>query len=160
MAQPSTAEILEKAIMEDPDDLAAHAAYADWLSQEGDPRGEFMQVQLAPEDAGRSPKERKELEQREKKLLKAHRRKWLGRLADYLLDQKGLPDNRRFQFQFARGWLDYIRVPQLSEPFALALAKTAESRLLRRLIIEEESYEDPGSDEFEEMLKPPQPDET
>lgn len=67
MMKPTTGEILEKAIMEDPDDLAAHAAYSDWLIQEGDSRGEFIQVQLALEDAGRSAKERKELQQREKK---------------------------------------------------------------------------------------------
>ena len=30
-----TESVLERAVLEDPDDLAAHSAYADWLGQEG-----------------------------------------------------------------------------------------------------------------------------
>src|SRR2546425_1209332 len=41
---------LEDALAEDPDDLATHMAYADHLVELGDPRGEFIQVQLALED--------------------------------------------------------------------------------------------------------------
>jgi uncharacterized protein (TIGR02996 family) len=44
-------EALEAALVENPDDLAAHRAYADHLMELGDPRGEFIQVQLALEDA-------------------------------------------------------------------------------------------------------------
>src|SRR5262249_2368564 len=43
-------EALEEAIFESPDDVASHAAYADYLQEQGDPRGEFIQVQLALED--------------------------------------------------------------------------------------------------------------
>src|SRR5262249_7189339 len=35
---------LEQALVENPDDLAAHGAYADYLMEQGDPRGEFIQV--------------------------------------------------------------------------------------------------------------------
>jgi uncharacterized protein (TIGR02996 family) len=142
---PTTTEnVLERALMEDPDDLAAHSAYADWLSQEGDPRGEFIQVQLSLEDPGRPAKERKELQKREQELLQKHGRDWLGSLADYLLDQK----EGGYQFQFARGWLDHIRVPALSVDFARALAKAPPlARLLRRLVIEGEMYQEAG--EFE-----------
>ena len=45
---------LESALAENPDDLASHMAYADLLVDEGDPRGEFIQVQLAFEDSSRS----------------------------------------------------------------------------------------------------------
>ncbi len=62
-------EAFEKAILENPDDLAGYAAYADWLAEQGDPRGEFMQVQLALEDEGRPAKERKRLQKREQELL-------------------------------------------------------------------------------------------
>ena len=37
---------LEKSIFKNPDDATAHRAYADWLTQQGDPRGEFIRVQL------------------------------------------------------------------------------------------------------------------
>src|SRR5215211_1834830 len=36
---------LEEAIVEAPDDLAVHSAYADYLMERGDPRGELIQVQ-------------------------------------------------------------------------------------------------------------------
>ena len=60
---------LEDSLAEDPDDLATHMAYADLLAEQGDPRGEFIQTQLALEDPGRSPEERKRLQQRERELL-------------------------------------------------------------------------------------------
>src|SRR4051812_30092601 len=41
---------LEEAVLSKPDDLAAHSAYADLLMEQGDPRGEFIQAQLALED--------------------------------------------------------------------------------------------------------------
>src|SRR4051812_25937071 len=46
----SEAEALERAIAANPHDLAAWGAYADYLAEQGDPRGEFMHVQLALED--------------------------------------------------------------------------------------------------------------
>src|SRR5262245_32071776 len=49
-AVPSSGKALENAIFANPDDLGAHAAYADWLIEQGDSRGEFIQVQLALED--------------------------------------------------------------------------------------------------------------
>src|SRR5437870_4588525 len=36
-------EALESALVANPDDLANHMAYADWLSDQGDPSGEFIQ---------------------------------------------------------------------------------------------------------------------
>src|SRR5262245_49906399 len=49
-------QALEEALAEGPDDLAAHGAYADWLAEHGDARGELMQVQLALERPGLSAK--------------------------------------------------------------------------------------------------------
>jgi uncharacterized protein (TIGR02996 family) len=145
----STENVLERALLADPDDLAAHSAYADWLSQEGDPRGELIQVQLALEDPERQAKERKELQQREQALLEAHAGEWLGGLADFLVAQQGvdeytLKNQGGYQFQFARGWLDSIRVPQLSVAFARALARAPQARLLRRLTIEGAPYDEEG----------------
>src|SRR5436190_22265883 len=53
-----TRRALEQALAEDPDDLAAHSAYADLLVELGDPRGEFIQVQLALEREGLDAAER------------------------------------------------------------------------------------------------------
>jgi uncharacterized protein (TIGR02996 family) len=126
---------LEKALVDNPDDLAAHSAYADYLSEHGDPRGEFIQVQLALEDEQRPAKERDELKQREKELLKAHERQWLGELADPLKKLHGC------KYQFGRGWLDSVTIEELPLACAKALAKAPEVRLLRRLEIADTPYE-------------------
>src|SRR5262245_57387136 len=97
-------------------------AYADHLTEIGDSRGEFIQVQLALDDPGRSPGERRRLHAREKELLEAHQREWLGETADFfLLDEDGLEDlgdeqehfnldylyTAPFDFLFSRGWLEH-----------------------------------------------------
>src|SRR5262245_39275421 len=76
---------LEEALAENPDDLATHAAYADFLTEQGDPRGEFIQVQLALEDTKLTASQRKKFRQREAELLAEHEREWLGELAPMLL---------------------------------------------------------------------------
>ena len=64
-------EALEAAVRANPDDRAAHAALADYLLERGDPRGEFIQIQLALEDESLPAARRKELKAREKALLEA-----------------------------------------------------------------------------------------
>jgi uncharacterized protein (TIGR02996 family) len=71
---------LEAAILADLDAAAPYSVYADWLEQQGDPRGELIQVQLARETSS-DP----ELETRERELLAAHANAWLGGLLDYPL---------------------------------------------------------------------------
>jgi uncharacterized protein (TIGR02996 family) len=77
---------MEVALADDPDDLDTHLAYADLLAENGDPRGEFIQVQLALEDESKPARERKCLAKRERELLDAHQREWLGALARFLID--------------------------------------------------------------------------
>ena len=131
---------LEAALVTDPDDLASHAAYADWLAEQGDPRGEFIQVQLALEDPNKSAAERKKLQQREKKLLDQHARDWLGDLAPFLLDQQDVHHSwvdagKGYHFQFARGWVETLHVFELSTAFAEAFNRNPLFRLLRNLSI-------------------------
>src|SRR5262245_131011 len=120
---------LEDALADNPDDLASHAAYADYLSEQGDPRGEFVRVQLALEDESLSPAQRDALRRRERELLDAHERGWLGELGPLLLgtpeEQRALfdaewdatnpqaslhsqylPERVRFRHGWRRGWLD------------------------------------------------------
>src|SRR5262245_48128610 len=49
-AAASHAEAFEQALAADPHDRASACAYADYLHDQGDPRGKFMQVQIALED--------------------------------------------------------------------------------------------------------------
>jgi uncharacterized protein (TIGR02996 family) len=126
---PPIQQALEQALAENPDDLAAHMAYADCLMEQGDPRGEFIQVQLALEDPARTARERKGLRGREAALLKKHARAWLGDLAPTLLGRHGV------KYQFSRGWLDSLDIPELSLSNARALARTPQARLLRHLAV-------------------------
>lgn len=57
------------AIYANPDDDAARSVFADWLTEEGDPLGEFIALQLAKAD----PK-------RQQTLIKKHGKRWAGAL--------------------------------------------------------------------------------
>jgi uncharacterized protein (TIGR02996 family) len=130
---PSLREALELALAANPQDRAAHSAYADFLSEQGDPRGEFIGVQLALEDESLPSAERDRLRGRERELLTAHQREWLGGLARFLLGRQ----SRNYEFGFARGWLHSLHVVRLTEPFARALAAAPQTRLLRSLLIDD-----------------------
>jgi uncharacterized protein (TIGR02996 family) len=130
-AMPPLRRALEAALVADPDDLGAHMAYADWLAEQGDPRGEFIQVQLALEDESRPAAERKRLRKREAVLLKAHRDEWLGALAS-LVERGQWSD---LVAHFARGWVEQLVVPFLSVPLASLLAWEPRLPLVRRLSI-------------------------
>jgi uncharacterized protein (TIGR02996 family) len=164
----SDAEALERAVLANPHDLAPWSVYADYLSERADPRGEFMQVQLALEDESRKTAERKTLAAREKQLLKAHEREWLGPLAAVTLDAAPVPHWQGggqstpppVAHAFARGWLSRLEFHQLSVNQARALSRSPGARLLRELIVEGatsevptgqtqqyiDSYYDPGPD--------------
>jgi uncharacterized protein (TIGR02996 family) len=118
---PSLREAMEEALAENPDDRAAHAAYADLLMEQNDPRGEFIQVQLALEDPGKPAAQRKKLQKREQELLAAHARAWLGDLAPWLLDQKKDEDEEyqqpEYKYQFARGWLATLEASRFTVAF-------------------------------------------
>lgn len=123
---------LEQALAENPDDLAAHSAYADYLMEQGDPRGEFVQVQLALEDPKRTASERAQLQKREADLLKRHGRAWMGDVGRFLVG-KWSGEDKPWHYQFARGWLDTVRVLPFPDAVFASLARSPEARLLRRL---------------------------
>jgi uncharacterized protein (TIGR02996 family) len=148
-------DALEAAIVANPDELANHMAYADWLAEQSDPRGEFIQIQLALEDANTSPKDRKSLLTREKKLLEQHQREWLGDLAAFILE----PPPARYEwrqlkseFRFARGWLDYLQVENFTVNFIRALARAPQARLIRHLVLPQQAYEEAGDFEAGEDI--------
>jgi uncharacterized protein (TIGR02996 family) len=123
-------EALEATLVEHPDDLATHAAYADHLAEEGDPRGELIQVQLALEEPRRPAAERKRLQEREQELLRAHQAVWLGKLARHVD-----PRMQFWSYRFARGWLDELSFSFLPLDLARDVAAEPATRLLRRLAI-------------------------
>src|SRR5205814_2112544 len=109
---------LEQALADDPDDLASHSAYADFLAERGDPRGEFIQVQLALEGGQRPAEELERLRRREAELLARHARDWMGDAGRFLVgDWSG--EDRPWDYHFRRGWLDSVRLlPQIDAALA------------------------------------------
>ncbi|MGH7170841.1 MAG: TIGR02996 domain-containing protein [Gemmataceae bacterium] len=140
----SLRDALESALVENPDDLATHYAYADYLQEQGDPRGEFIQLQLAMEDPERSEAERRQLQARAKELLQEHQREWLGILAeDFFLANDDMPWalHNPTEHKFARGWLDSLTLrdsPVFGHRSYLGplLRSAPEARLLRKLVLE------------------------
>jgi len=132
-------EAFEQAILDDPGERSHYAAFADWLMERGDPRGEFIQVQLALEDEGCSADERRTLREREKELLDRHEREWLGELAPFLLftdPQRSEPLAAR---RWERGFLAEVRALCLTRAFAHALADAPAARFLRELRVQGEA---------------------
>ncbi len=64
-------------VYEDPFDVSRRHVLADALQELGDPRGEFIALQLGHRD-----------EKRQKKLLTTHRKEWLGPFATYAADAR------------------------------------------------------------------------
>ena len=145
-AAAGEAEAFEAALRANPHDFAGWNAFADYLMEQGDPRGEFMQVQLALEDDTRPKKERDALKKKEAALLKAHQEEWLGSVAPFLLNPK--PPKQAWQkneiaYRFRRGWLSELEIPNLGVEFARALIACDQARLLQRLHVHTNAYEYP-----------------
>ncbi len=150
-AAPSDADALEKGLIEHRNEAVRWNVYSDFLTERGDPRGEFMRVQLALEDEKLSAKERKDLAAQEKKLLKAHEKEWLGPLAAFTVDAK--PVERHTQrtstkgppvdYAFERGWLARLEFPNLTVNQARAFAAAKDARLIREVSVSEIEAEAP-----------------
>lgn len=93
------------------DDDAPRLVYADWLAERGDPRGEFMQLQLARAAMSDDDDRAKPTDKRIAALLDEHRDRWLGKLAALR--------KYRIEYGFARGMIGSVRAS------ALTLAKNA-----------------------------------
>jgi uncharacterized protein (TIGR02996 family) len=137
MSNNKEREAFERAIRDNPDDTAGYAAYADWLQEHDDPRGEFVAVQLALEDEKRPKKEREALKAHEAELLKAHEREWLGALAPYFLDPKEDLDVRKpvITNRWRRGFLAEVDVLCMTVGLAQAVCDSPASRLVREMRI-------------------------
>ncbi|QJW96557.1 WGR domain-containing protein [Frigoriglobus tundricola] len=143
-ATVSDAEAFETALRAHPHDLAGWSAFADFLAERDDPRGEFMQTQIALEDESRPKKERDTLKKKEAALLKTHAATWLGALAPFLLNQKAPKRAWRpetIKFAFRRGWLADLEVPNLGVEFVRALNGAPEAKFLQRLHVHTNAYE-------------------
>ena len=131
-------EVLEDALAADFDDFATHAAYADLLMEQGDPRGEYLRMQLALEDTERPRRELQEHRERCAALLLAHEREWLGDLAPLLLAPRGrvpVGSEPNCQITYRRGWLATVDVFGVRDSLTKALATAPQARMLQSLTL-------------------------
>ncbi len=144
----SDAESLEKAIRANPHDVAAISAYADYLMEQNDPRGEFMQVQIALENDSLSKDERKKLQTREKALLKKHEKEWVGDWADHFNAPTNTEGRGQInhtggrKYEFKRGFLTTVHFGELTVNAARAIVKAPQTRFVHELFIGDHRYED------------------
>jgi uncharacterized protein (TIGR02996 family) len=105
MTHSDPAAVLLADIADDPDDDLSRQILGDLLADRGDPRGEFLQVEMQLRAGNADAEQRKHLEQRRRALLGRHALEWLGPFADAA---------RRWEFQ--RGFL-HLEIPaeRLSE---------------------------------------------
>ncbi len=110
------ADPLVRAILDDRDNPERYLEYAAHLVERGDPRGEFMRVQVQLEDDQLSDDERTALRVRERALLDEHQATWLGGLADKLLHCANAFEKQFLsqRFSFRRGYL-YSIIYKLSD---------------------------------------------
>jgi uncharacterized protein (TIGR02996 family) len=139
-AVASEEDAFQKALVENPDDLAGWCAYADYLVEQGDPRGAFMQTQIALEDENRPKKDRTALKKKEVAFLKKHERDWLGTLAPFMSTEVD-PDDYyagRLEPHWQRGVLARLIVQNLNMALAQALATDPAARFVRELQIHDQ----------------------
>lgn len=148
---PSDGDALEKGLIEHRNETVRWNVYSDFLAERGDPRGEFMRVQLALEDEKLSAKDRKDLAAQEKKFLAAHASEWLGPLAAYTVDAKPIERHTNssstkgppVDYAFERGWLARLDFPNLTVNQARAFAAAKDARLIREVSVLEVAAEAP-----------------
>jgi uncharacterized protein (TIGR02996 family) len=83
-----------QAIRANPDDDHLRLIYADWLEERGDPRGEFIRVQIELMKPELDPERQKELVFRQEELIHAHRTEWLqpfNKLFSHVHFRRGFP---------------------------------------------------------------------
>lgn len=148
----TTRDALEAALVANPDDVVRHAAYADLLIEEGDPRGEFIRLQLAAEDRNQPVSKLRELEDAAHKIRQEHEQEWLGDLWQFTqrpphARSVAVPMEANVTVTWRRGWIDGIRVWQTSRELVRLIAANPFTRLLGSLTIVHNSYQAEGADE-------------
>lgn len=166
-ATTSDAEKFEAALRANPDDQTGWGAFADYLTEQGDPRGELMHAQLALEDESRPAADRKKLYAREKALIKKHEKEWLGTLVEatqngrvqsYWTGKKSAVRPATAAW-FHRGWVRKVYFYDLCVEEARALSRAHEARLLHELVVSGVAYEVPdGKGDKNDDHYPPGPD--
>src|SRR4051794_15084117 len=95
----STEAAFVNAILDDPDDDTQRLIFADWLEERGNPRSEFLRLQVELGQWVPDVRRRMRLRQREQELQTHYQQEWLGGLGEYCT-----------HWHFARGFA-HVTIP-------------------------------------------------
>ena len=135
----STRQALEDYLAANPDDIAAHSAYADWLTENDDPRGEYIRLLLALENPHLTAGEVETITNAVTKLGKKHQYEWLGsfqKFADvnwWPYQSKGRIVTGYQRTRMVRGWIHELRLEQPSDENWAALLTCPIMRMIQVL---------------------------
>ena len=122
-----TREALERALSADPDDLATHAAYADYLIEQGDPRGDYIRLELALAGNELTRGQRRNMNEAAYRLFEANHAAWLGPFDRDPLPASGL--------QLRYGWVESIDLRRASHELVDLFLDDPRFGLLRHLTV-------------------------
>jgi uncharacterized protein (TIGR02996 family) len=148
-------EAFLNAIIEDPDSNVPRLLFADWLEERGDPRGEFIRLQIAISRAEAGDEQLAEMQRREEEMLTTHRRAWLGPLHSLAYSwtfKRGFPEEACLPAEHFLNCVETLfrltplRLVRLmkSGPWADGLAACPHLRRLRALHMTDNQIEDKG----------------
>lgn len=126
-APQANEQALLAAIYADPDDDAARLVYADFLQDRGDPRGEFITLQIGRGDHSNSARERE--------LWKKHGKQWLGSLGPIVRDvefRRGFLARATAKFRTQRDVELYGALPEWATVEVLELGGGSIARIDQR----------------------------
>lgn len=135
-----------QSILNSPDEIDEFLVYADWLLEQGDPRGDFIVSQIATKDPRTPMWQQTNHQKLADKIQLENWRNWVGEMATFL-------DRSLFLFKFERGFLSSLQLPYLSEEFAATLKSSPHCRFLRKLILLSTPNVDPqGNDQSPDLV--------
>lgn len=124
-------DAIEAALVERPDDFVLHCAYADYLIEQSDTRGEYIRMHLALEDTKQPRPNWSVLRVQANQLLEMHSDEWLGGLAAL---SKYPTDIQCF---WKRGWVDAMRIFAGDSAILTAISQVRTYLLLRSFSLTE-----------------------
>lgn len=133
-----------KEITANPEDLTPRLVYADWLDEQGDPRGEFIRVQCELARLDETDERYPDLLFRERELLAEHRLEWLKPLRPYIRSgtfRCGFVERAKMRFRaFLRegeklAKLTPLRVVALTASGAsTSMSELSDTKILKQLV--------------------------
>ena len=117
-----------QSILDAPDELGNYMVYADWLMEQGDPRGQFILSSLAVEDPQTPMWDQTKHQKLATEIRIANWREWLGELSPFF-------QNHGYFMGFYRGLISSFQIHSLGVPLALSLKNSPHCRMLRGLRI-------------------------